>query len=124
MTEHSGQTDPAEALRRTISEQAAIIQSHDSVLRPFSEQQHTANQGFPHSSPDSDDHFGLTFSFQASCRPQIITSTTGFLLSGLPVRIALQPSEPSGLHLRYRQTNHNSFSGHLSLSSSPRTSHP
>ncbi|MEQ2219426.1 hypothetical protein XENOCAPTIV_017738, partial [Xenoophorus captivus] len=56
---------------------------------------------------------GFTFSFR------IITSTTGFLLSTLPVRPALQLSEPSGLHLRCRQTNHNSFSTHLSLPSFP-----
>nr|XP_008292586.1 PREDICTED: transcription factor 7-like 1-B [Stegastes partitus] len=44
MTEHSGHSDPAEALRRIISKQATLIQSHDSVLRSLSEQQAATNQ--------------------------------------------------------------------------------
>ncbi|MEQ2292886.1 hypothetical protein AMECASPLE_027410 [Ameca splendens] len=39
MTEHSGQQDPAEALRRTLSEHANQIHFHDSSLRSLSEQQ-------------------------------------------------------------------------------------
>ncbi|MED6244171.1 hypothetical protein ATANTOWER_028000 [Ataeniobius toweri] len=44
MTEHSGQQDPAEALRRTLSEHANQIHLHDSSLRSLSEQQLQTNQ--------------------------------------------------------------------------------
>ncbi|MEQ2253341.1 hypothetical protein ILYODFUR_031083 [Ilyodon furcidens] len=44
MTEHSGQQDPTEALRRTLSEHANQIHFHDSSLRSLSEQQHQTNQ--------------------------------------------------------------------------------
>ncbi|MEQ2226906.1 hypothetical protein ILYODFUR_032189 [Ilyodon furcidens] len=44
MTEHSRQQDPAEALRRTLSDHANQIQFHDSSLRSLTEQQHQTNQ--------------------------------------------------------------------------------
>ncbi|MEQ2221968.1 hypothetical protein ILYODFUR_021089, partial [Ilyodon furcidens] len=45
MTEHSGQQDPAEALRRTLSEHANQIHFHDTSLHSLSEQQcHTHQQ--------------------------------------------------------------------------------
>ncbi|MED6279361.1 hypothetical protein CHARACLAT_033635 [Characodon lateralis] len=43
-TEHSGQTNPAETLRRTLSEHSLQIQSHDSTLRALFEQQRQTNQ--------------------------------------------------------------------------------
>ena len=44
MTEHSSQPDPAEALRRTLSEQTSIIQSHQSAFQTLCEHQRTTNQ--------------------------------------------------------------------------------
>ncbi|MEQ2296339.1 hypothetical protein AMECASPLE_023799 [Ameca splendens] len=38
MTEHSGQPDPAEVVRRTLSEQSHLIQAHDSTLWSLAEQ--------------------------------------------------------------------------------------
>uniref|UniRef100_A0A3B5QBI2 DUF4939 domain-containing protein n=1 Tax=Xiphophorus maculatus TaxID=8083 RepID=A0A3B5QBI2_XIPMA len=44
MTEHSGHTNPADALRQTIAEQHSLIQSHEVVLRALSERQEETNQ--------------------------------------------------------------------------------
>ncbi|MEQ2293858.1 hypothetical protein AMECASPLE_037747 [Ameca splendens] len=44
MTENSRQPDPAEALRRTLSEHANQIHFHDSSLHSLSGQQHQTNQ--------------------------------------------------------------------------------
>ncbi|MED6246244.1 hypothetical protein ATANTOWER_014834 [Ataeniobius toweri] len=45
MTEHSGQSDPADTLRRTLSDHSLQIQSHGSSLRSLLEQQrHTNNR--------------------------------------------------------------------------------
>ncbi|MEQ2241143.1 hypothetical protein ILYODFUR_022370 [Ilyodon furcidens] len=44
MTEHSGQTDPAETLRRRLFEHNLQIHSHDSTLRVLCEQQRQTNQ--------------------------------------------------------------------------------
>ncbi|MEQ2256830.1 hypothetical protein ILYODFUR_028109 [Ilyodon furcidens] len=44
MTEQSGQQDPAETLRRTLSEHANQIHSHDSSLHLLTEQQRQTNQ--------------------------------------------------------------------------------
>lgn len=46
--EHSGQPDPAEALRRTITEQATLLHSHESVLHSPSEQQNATYQTLEH----------------------------------------------------------------------------
>ncbi|MEQ2242730.1 hypothetical protein ILYODFUR_039013 [Ilyodon furcidens] len=44
MTEHSGQQDPAKALRRTLSEHSNQIHFHDCSLRSLSEEQRQTNQ--------------------------------------------------------------------------------
>ncbi|MED6255303.1 hypothetical protein ATANTOWER_007495 [Ataeniobius toweri] len=44
MTEHSGQPNPAEAFRRTLSEQHHQITTHDSSLCSLFEQQKQTNQ--------------------------------------------------------------------------------
>uniref|UniRef100_A0A3B5QF75 DUF4939 domain-containing protein n=1 Tax=Xiphophorus maculatus TaxID=8083 RepID=A0A3B5QF75_XIPMA len=45
MTEHSGQQPtPADAIRRALSEQHALIQSHDSALRELSNRQAETNR--------------------------------------------------------------------------------
>ncbi|MEQ2309509.1 hypothetical protein AMECASPLE_039505 [Ameca splendens] len=48
MTEHSRQQDPAEALRRALSEHTNQIQVHDSSLRSLTEQQSLTNQELEH----------------------------------------------------------------------------
>ncbi|MEQ2231289.1 hypothetical protein ILYODFUR_038020 [Ilyodon furcidens] len=44
MTEHSGQSDPADSIRRLISDYGHQIQSHDSTLRTLMEHQQNTNQ--------------------------------------------------------------------------------
>uniref|UniRef100_A0A3B3Y7H1 CCHC-type domain-containing protein n=1 Tax=Poecilia mexicana TaxID=48701 RepID=A0A3B3Y7H1_9TELE len=44
MTEHSGETNLADALRETLEEQHSLIQSHEAVLRSLSKEQSVTNQ--------------------------------------------------------------------------------
>ncbi|MEQ2225877.1 hypothetical protein ILYODFUR_022050 [Ilyodon furcidens] len=44
MTEHCGQCDPADTLRRTLSDHSLQIQSHGNSLRSLLEQQRHTNQ--------------------------------------------------------------------------------
>uniref|UniRef100_A0A3B3TX12 CCHC-type domain-containing protein n=1 Tax=Poecilia latipinna TaxID=48699 RepID=A0A3B3TX12_9TELE len=43
-SQHSGQTNLADALRETLEEQHSLIQSHEAVLRSLSKQQNVTNQ--------------------------------------------------------------------------------
>ncbi|MED6262535.1 hypothetical protein ATANTOWER_021300 [Ataeniobius toweri] len=81
-------------------------------------------EGLPHINPDPYDHLRT----YPCCSKLLVDlwipiSTAGFHLAALPVCPAPLPPGPSGLQLRHRQTDLNSFSGYPPPPSSPRTSH-